>query len=191
MNIVQRDQKVKLSDLLPDFEVLKVGLGWKVDASGEEFDLDASAFMLTHDNQVRNKKDFVFYNNLSDISGVLQHSGDNVTGGEGDCEQITVNMKAVPPEIGHITFVVTIHKALERQQTFGRVNDAYIRVVDAKTGKEILRYNLEKEFYSATSVVIADIAKYNNEWYFDAVGVPFSGGLEAIANDFDLDLTKK
>lgn len=190
MSIVQRDQKVKLSDLLPNYDVLKIGLGWKVD-SGENFDLDASAFMLTHTNEVRNKKDFVFYNNLSDISGVLQHSGDNLTGGEGDCEQITVNMKSVPPEIGHITFVVTIFEALERQQTFGRVDEAYIRVVDAKTDKEILRYNLEKEFYSATSVVIADIVKFNNEWYFDAVGVPFSGGLQAIANDFDLDLTKK
>ena len=82
-------------------------------------------------------------------------------------------MKSVPPEIGHITFVVTIFEALERQQTFGRVDEAYIRVVDAKTDKEILRYNLEKEFYSATSVVIADIVKFNNEWYFDAVGYLF------------------
>lgn len=192
MSMVQRDQKIKLSDVLPDLNVLKVGLGWKVDESGENFDLDASAFMLDHNNEVRNKKDFVFYNNLSDISGALQHSGDNLTGGDGkeDSEQITVNMKAVPQEIAHITFVVTIFDALERQQTFGRVNDAYIRVVDAKTNKEIIRYNLEKEFYSATSVVIADIAKFNNEWYFDAVGVPFSGGLEAIANDFDLNLAK-
>jgi tellurium resistance protein TerD len=147
--------------------------------------------MLNEQNEVRNKNDFVFYNNLTDVSGILQHSGDNLTGGQGDCEQITVNMNKVPNEIAHITFVVTIFEALERQQTFGRVNEAYIRVVDGKTNNEIVRYNLEKEFYSATSVLIADIVKYNGEWYFDAVGAPFSGGLQAISNDFNLDLVKR
>jgi len=191
MSNIQRNQKIKLKDLLPNYSVLKIGLGWQVDASGENFDLDASAFMLNEQNEVRNKKDFVFYNNLADVSGVLNHSGDSLTGGQGDCEQISVDMNKVPNDIAHITFVVTIHEALERQQTFGRVNDAYIRVVDAASNNEIIRYNLEKEFYSATSVLIADIAKFNGEWYFDAVGVPFSGGLAAISNDFDLDLTKK
>ena len=128
---------------MPNYSVLKIGLGWQVDASGENFDR-MRAFMLNRQNEVRNKKDFVFYNNLADVSGVLNHSGDSLTGGQGDCEQISVDMNKVPNDIAHITFVVTIHEALERQQTFGRVNDAYIRVVDAASNNEIIRYNLEK-----------------------------------------------
>jgi len=190
MSIIVKNQKVKLNDLVPNLTTLKVGLGWKTQ-DGENFDLDASAFMLDTQNEVRNKKDCVFYNNLQDSSGVLQHSGDNLTGGVGDCEQITINMNKVPAEIGHITFVVTIFEGLERQQTFGRVQEAYIRVLDANTNAELVRYSLGQEFFAATSVLIADIVKFNNEWYFDAVGAPFSGGLAAIANDFDLNLVKK
>lgn len=189
MSTIVKNQRVKLTDLAPNLNNIIIGLGWKVNAS-ENFDLDASAFMLDMNNEVRDKKDCVFYNNLKDPSGVMQHSGDNLTGGEGDSEQISVNMNNVPPEIGHITFVVTIFEGLERQQTFGKVEDAYIRVLDSNTGKELVRYSLGQEFYAATSVLIADIVKINNEWFFDAVGAPFSGGLAAIANDFDLNLTK-
>ncbi|MEN8905778.1 MAG: TerD family protein [Clostridiales bacterium] len=189
MGTIIKNQKVKLTDLEPNLTNLKIGLGWKLQ-DGQNIDLDASAFMLDTGNEIRNKKDCVFYNNLQDPSGVLQHSGDNLTGGEGDCEQISVNLSKVPQEIGHITFVVTIFEGLERQQTFGKVQEAYIRVLNANSNNELVRYNLGQEFYAATSVLIADIVKINNEWYFDAVGAPFSGGLAAIANDFELNLKK-
>jgi tellurium resistance protein TerD len=189
MSVINKNQQVKLSELAPNLNLLNIGLGWQI-TENENVDLDASAFMLTTENGIRDRKDCVFYNNLNDPSGVLKHSGDNLTGGEGDCEQITVDMTKVPNNIGHITFVVTIFEGLERQQTFGKVKEAYIRVVDPNSGKELVRYNLGQEFYTATSVLIADIVKVNNEWYFDAVGAPFSGGLAAVANDFDLDLKK-
>ena len=97
----------------------------------------------------------------------------------------------MPPELGHITFVVTIYDAYNRNQTFGKVSDAYIRICDANTNQEIARYNLGEEFFNATSIVFGDVAKFNNEWFFDAVGVAFSGGLEAIAGDFDIDVVKR
>jgi stress response protein SCP2 len=191
MNIMQKDQKFNLSQSIPNLSKLLVGLGWKVNAGGEAFDLDASAFMLTTENTIRDTKDFVYYNNLQDPSGILKHSGDNLQGGQGDCEQILVDLTKMPPELGHITFVVTIYDAYNRNQTFGKVSDAYIRICDANTNQEIARYNLGEEFFNATSIVFGDVAKFNNEWFFDAVGVAFSGGLEAIAGDFDIDVVKR
>ncbi len=191
MNIIQKDQKFNLSQSIPNLSRLLVGLGWKVNSQGATFDLDASAFMLTTENTIRDPKDFVYYNNLEDPSGILKHSGDNLQGGTGDCEQILVDLTKMPPELGHITFVVTIYDAYNRGQTFGMVSDAYIRICDANTQQEIARYNLGQEFANATSIVFGDVAKVNGEWYFDAVGVAFDGGLEAIAGDFDIDVMKR
>jgi len=189
MTILQRNQKMSLTAINPSISKILVGLGWKV-GSGENFDLDASAFMLTPDNQIRDRGDFVYYGNLKDSLGVLKHSGDNVIGGEGDSEQISVDLSKVPDNIGHVTFVVTIHDAINRQQTFGRVQDAYIRIFDINANQEIVRYNLGQEFFTATSVVIGDILRRNGEWIFDAVGAPFSGGIEALGQDFDIRATK-
>lgn len=188
MTLIEKNQKFKLSDYNSNMESLTVGLGWKINSEGENFDLDVAAFMLKTDNSIRDRKDFVYYNNLNDNLGVLTHSGDNVSGGEGDSEQITVNFKNIPDEIGHISFVATIANALEKQLTFGKVQDAYIRVIDKSNNKEIVRYNLGTEFFAATSVLVGDLAKKENEWYFDAVGVAFSGGLHALSQDFDLKL---
>jgi tellurium resistance protein TerD len=188
VNTIYKNQKFKLQ---PNLRKLKVALGWKVNTnSSETFDLDASAFMLDKQNGIRSKKDFVYYKNLKDPSGALEHSGDSLTGGEGDVETIMVDFSKIPKEIGHVTFVVTIYDALAKQQTFGRVKEAYIRVCDAGTNNEIVRYNLAEEFFSATSILVADIVNHDNEWYFDAVGAPFSGGLEAISADFDIDCKK-
>lgn len=186
MTVIQKNQKFKLSEYNPNIENLLVGLGWKTNSEGENFDLDACAFMLKADNSIRDRKDFVYYNNLTDPSGALKHSGDNVSGGEGDSEQIVVDFKKLPDEVGHVSFVVTINKALERQLTFGKVQDAYIRVVESGSNQEIVRYNLGTEFFNATSVLIGDLVKKDNDWYFDAVGVAFSGGLHALSEDFDI-----
>jgi tellurium resistance protein TerD len=183
---IKKDQKVNLTKMMSNSTKLTVGLGWKVNNQGVDFDLDASAFMLNINNEIRDRKDFVYYNNLQDSLGVMKHSGDNLKGGEGDCEQIQINLDKVPEEIGHLTFVVTIHDAINRQQTFGQVSDAYIRIFDTNTNVEYVRYILGEENFYATSVVIGDILRRNNEWYLDAVGVSFSGGLEAIAKDFDI-----
>ena len=183
MTIIEKNHKLKLSA-----DKVLVGLGWQTNVEGENFDLDAFAFLLNEDNTIRDKKDFVYYNNLNDPSGALKHSGDNVSGGEGDSEQITVELKKLPVQTGHVSFVVTIDKALEKQITFGKVKDAYIRVVNADNNQEIVRYNLGQEFFNATSVVIGDLVKKEKEWYFDAVGVAFSGGISALSQDFDLVL---
>jgi len=184
MNIIEKNQKYQISA-----EKVLVGLGWKTNSEGENFDLDAFAFLLNSDNTIRDKKDFVYYNNLTDSSGALKHSGDNVSGGEdGDSEQITVELKKLPQETGHVSFVVTIDKALEKQITFGQVKDAYIRVINADNQDEIVRYNLGQEFFNSTSVVVGDLLKKDDKWFFDAVGVAFSGGIRALSNDFDLVL---
>jgi tellurium resistance protein TerD len=183
---LQKNQKIPLHNVTN----LLVGLGWQTD-SAQTFDLDASAYMLTQNCQIRDRKDFVYYNNLHDNLGILTHSGDNVVGGEGDCEQITVRLDKVPTELAHITFVVTIHDAIARQQTFGQVKNAYIRLCHLDTGEEICRYQLGLEFIHATSIVFGDIVRLDNQWFFDAVGVAFSGGLNAIAQDFDLKLADK
>lgn len=188
MTLIEKNQKFKLSDYNSDMENLTIALGWKINSEGENFDLDVAAFMLKDDNSVRNKKDFVYYNNLTDSLGVMTHSGDNSSGGEGDSEQINVNLKKIPDEIAHISIVATIANALERQLTFGKVQDAYIRLLDKSNNKEIVRYNLGTEFFTATSVLVGDLAKKEGEWYFDAVGVAFSGGLQALSQDFDLQL---
>ena len=192
MRELRKDQQIDLDALYPNLETLIVGLGWKINSVDQDFDLDTSAFMLTHTNGIRSRDDFVYYNNLLDPSGALEHSGDSITGSDsGDAEQIKINIFKIPPEIGHLTFVVTIHDADIRNQTFGQVENAYIRLVEPKSGTELLRYNLGNEFSEARSIVVGDLFRKDNHWSFDAVGVPFSGGLDAISQDFNLRVNKE
>lgn len=186
-----KGQKVDLTKGNPGLSKLLVGLGWDVNKydGGSAFDLDAAAFLLTGSGKVSSDADFVFYGNLKHASGGVEHLGDNLTGeGEGDDEQIKVNLSAVPASVEKIDFTVTIYEAEERRQNFGQVSNAFIRVVDEATGTELIRYDLGEDFSIETAVVVGELYRHNGEWKFNAVGSGFQGGLEALCKNYGVNV---
>ena len=168
---------------------LMVGLGWDVNRydGGSDFDLDACAFILGASGKVRSDDDFIFYNNKKG-SGV-EHMGDNRTGeGEGDDEVINIDLAGVPADVEKISFTVTIHEADTRGQNFGMVENSYIRVCDAASGTELIKYDLGEDFSVETAVVVAELYRHNGEWKFNAIGSGFQGGLEALCSNFGVAL---
>ncbi len=188
---LQKGQKVDLTKGNPGLKKLLIGLGWDVNKydGGHDFDLDAAAFLLGADGKVTADEDFVFYNNLKHKSGAVQHMGDNLTGeGEGDDEEIKVDLSKVPANIDKIDFTVTIYDAEQRKQTFGHVENAYIRVVDDETGKELIRYDLGEDFSIETAVVVGEIYRNKGEWKFNAIGSGWSGGLAALGKNYGVNV---
>ena len=168
---------------------IMVGLGWDVNRydGGADFDLDAAAFMLAGTGKVRSSDDFIFYNQK--VGPGIEHMGDNRTGeGEGDDEVINVDLNAIPADIERISFTVTIDQAEARKQNFGMVENSYIRVVDAASGTELIRYDLGEDFSVETAVVVADLYRHGGEWKFNAIGSGFSGGLAALCANFGVDI---
>lgn len=166
-----------------------VGLGWDTNRydGGEMFDLDAAAFMLGANGKVRTDSDFIFYNNKNG-QGVT-HTGDNRTGeGEGDDEQIIVELNQVPADVNKISFTVTIDEADKRNQSFGSVENAYARLVDANTGTELVRCDLTEDFSVETAIVVVELYRHNGEWKFGAVESGFAGGLAALCRNFGVDI---
>ena len=187
---LKKGQKIDLTKGNPGLRSLTIGLGWDVNRydSGAEFDLDASAFLLGGNGRVTRDADFIFYGNPEHPSGGVKYGGDNRTGeGEGDDEQIFVDLGKVPENIERIDFTVTIYEANERRQNFGQVSNAFVRVVDNASGQELVRYDLEEDFSIETAVVVAEIYRHNGEWKFNAVGSGFQGGLEALCANFGID----
>ena len=188
---LRKGQKVDLTKGNPSLTKILVGLGWNENKydGGFDFDLDAAAFLLGANGKVNSDDDFVFYNNLKHVSGAVEHMGDNLTGaGEGDDEQIKIDLSLVPANVDKIDFTVTIYEADERKQTFGQVSDAYIRVVDDTTGKELIRYDLGEDFSVETAVVVGEIYRNKGEWKFNAIGSGFSGGLAALGRNFGVNV---
>ena len=131
----------------------------------------------------------MFYNQLKHPSGSVEHMGDNLTGeGEGDDEEIRIDLSKVPEKIDKIDFTVTIYDAKERNQTFGQVENAYIRVVDEATGKELIRYDLGEDFSIETAVVVGEIYRKNGEWRFNAIGSGWEGGLAALGKNYGVNV---
>lgn len=179
---LQKGQKISLG-----LEKVNVGLGWDPnEGSGEEFDLDASAFLLGKDKKLPADEFFVFYNNLASPDGAVASSGDDRTGSssDGDDETISVDLTKLDPAVEEIIFTATIHKAEERKQNFGQVRNAYIRIYDATTNEEIAKYDLEEDFSVETGLEVGRIYKKNGEWKFDAMGVGHKGGLEYLVNKY-------
>ena len=170
---LQKGQKVDLTKGNPGLTKVMIGLGWDTNKydGGYDFDLDAAAFLTNESGKVTNDLDFVFYNNLKHQSGAVEHQGDNLTGeGEGDDEQILVDLTKVPQNIAKIAFTVTIHDADVRGQNFGQVSNAFIRVVNDATGVELIRYDLGEEFSIETAVVVGELYCHGQEWKFNAIG---------------------
>ena len=129
---------------------------------------------------------FVFYNNLKSPSGAVEHTGDNLTGdGDGDDEQVLVDLSKIENEVAEICIVVTIHEAVSRNQNFGQVRNSFIRVFDTISGEEILKFELDEDFSIETAVEFGRIYKRNGEWKFEAVGMGMKGGLQDYVNKYN------
>lgn len=185
-----KGQKVSLSKEAPGLAKVIVGLGWDVNQfdTGGQFDLDAAAFMCNAGKKCPTEKEFIFYGNLQHPTGAVQHIGDNLTGdGDGDDEQIVVDLTKLPADITNIAFSVTIHEAETRHQNFGQISSAFIRMVDESTGTELARYDLGEDFSIETAVIFGELYKNNNEWKFNAIGSGYQGGLAAICVQYGID----
>ncbi|MCI9076899.1 MAG: TerD family protein [Dorea sp.] len=188
---LQKGQKVSLTKGNPGLSKVVVGLGWDVNQfdTGGDFDLDASAFLLTDSGRVSRQEDFVFFGNLTHPSGSLTHMGDNRTGeGEGDDEQIKVDLSKVPENLTRIAFTVTIYEPEQRRQNFGQVNNAFIRIYNEVTGEELLRYDLGEDFSIETAAVFGELYKNNGEWKFNAIGSGYQGGLAALCANYGIEV---
>lgn len=188
---LQKGQKVSLTKGNPGLTKVVVGLGWDVNAfdTGGSFDLDAAAFMLTDSGKVSCQNDFIYYGNLTHPSGSVQHQGDNLTGvGDGDDEQIRVDLSKVPANITKIAFTVTIYDAEARHQNFGQVNNAFVRIYNEANGEELLRYDLGEDFSIETAAVFGELYKHGDEWKFNAIGSGYQGGLAALCNNYGIEV---
>lgn len=188
---LQKGQKVSLTKGNPGLKKVVVGLGWDVNQfdTGGDFDLDTAAFLLTDNGKVSRAEDFVFYGNLKHPSGCAEHQGDNLTGaGDGDDEQIKIDLSLVPENITRIAFTVTIYEAEARRQNFGQVNNSFIRIYNEVTGEELLRYDLGEDFSIETAAVFGELYKNNGEWKFNAIGNGYQGGLAALCSSFGVEV---
>lgn len=191
---LQKGQKVNLSKEHAGLSRVLIGLGWdevKQVKSGffapkpKPIDCDASAILLQNGHWC-DKSDLVYFGNLSHKSGAIQHMGDNLTGaGDGDDEQILVELDRVPANYDKIMLVVNIYQAVQRNQHFGLVQNAYIRLVDARNNTEMCRYNLTEDYSGMTAMIFGSVYRHNGEWKFDAMGQGTTDpGLGELASRF-------
>ncbi|HEX5404742.1 MAG TPA: TerD family protein [Pseudonocardiaceae bacterium] len=184
-----KGSNVSLTKAAPGLAAVTVGLGWdERTTSGEEFDLDASAIVLGADGNALSDKHFVFFNNLASPDGSVEHTGDNLTGGgDGDDEQIKVDLAAIPADVDKVVFPVSIYDAESRNQAFGQVRNAFIRVVNQQDGSELTRYDLSEDASTETAMIFGELYRNGGEWKFRAVGQGYANGLAGIAKDFGIN----
>ncbi len=190
---LQKGQKVSLTKDNAGLSKVVIGLGWdeaprKKSLFGpkpEPIDCDASAIMLQNGKLMR-KQDLVYFGNLRHQSGSVQHMGDNLTGaGDGDDEQIVVDLSSVPSEFDRIVIVVNIYQAVQRKQHFGMIQNAFCRLVDARTNTELCKYNLTEDYSGMTALIFGEVYRNNGEWKFNAMGQGTTDpGLGELANRY-------
>lgn len=181
---------VSLSKEAPGLTNVVVGVGWDVRATtGADFDLDASALVIGTNGKVLSDRHFVFFNNLTSPDGTVEHTGDNLTGeGEGDDEQVKVNLAAMSPDVDKIIFPVTIYDADARRQSFGQVANAFIRVVNADGDREITRFDLSEDASTETAMIFGELYRHQGDWKFRAIGQGYASGLHGIAKDYGVNV---
>ena len=199
---LQKGQKVNLKK--SDGQALsriRIGLGWDpvkqkkgglfgsiFGGSAPDIDCDASV-IVCKGGRLSGKDDVVYFGNLKHSSGAIVHTGDNLTGeGEGDDEQILVDLTAVPQDYDKLVFVVNIYDCESRKQDFGMIANAFIRICDERTGEEFCRYNLSESYAGMTAMIFGEIYRYNGEWKFNAVGAGYQGGLEALCRAYGVNV---
>ncbi|MBI6478136.1 TerD family protein [Proteus mirabilis] len=180
---------VSLSKAAPTMKNVLVGLGWDTRSTdGQDFDLDASAFLLAANGKVRSDADFIFYNNLRSADGSVVHTGDNRTGeGDGDDEALKIKLDTIPSDVEKIIFVVTIHEAQARRQSFGQVSGAFIRLVNDDNQIEVARYDLTEDASTETAMLFGELYRHNGEWKFRAVGQGYAGGLGSVCAQYGIN----
>lgn len=194
---LSKGQNLSLSKVDPGLKIARLGLGWDARSTdGAEFDLDASALLIASNGKVRSNNDFVFYNQMGDVTladernfdparASVMYQGDNRNGeGDGDDEQVVIDLTKIPHDIEKVVLTVSIHEAEARNQTFGQVRNAFIRLVNEDSGNEVVRYDLTEDYSIETALIFAELYKHNGEWKFKAVGQGYRDGLGGIARDF-------
>ncbi|VXB35777.1 tellurium resistance protein [Burkholderia sp. 8Y] len=181
---------VSLSKTAPSLTRILVGLGWEARATdGDDYDLDASAFMVGENGKVRGDEDFIFYNQLDSRCSSVEHTGDNRTGaGAGDDEALKIDLTLVPNHVKRVVVCVTIDEAEARRQNFGQVSGAFMRIVDLDNDVEIARFDLSEDYSTETAMIFGEVYRHNDEWKFKAVGQGFAGGLESLCGQFGVQV---
>ncbi len=178
---LQKNDVLDLTKREPGLTKVTLGAGWDVAQSGQDFDLDISALLLDQNGKVTSAlNQVVFFNNPS-VPGVMS-TGDNRTGaGDGDDEQILIDLTQVSPLMHRIVFVVTIHEAMQRRQTFGMVQNSYVRLLNTAQGeREICRFSLKEDGAAATAIIFAELQRQGSEWQFKAVGEGKTADLNGV-----------
>jgi tellurium resistance protein TerD len=185
-----KGNNLSLTKADPGLERALIGLGWDPrTTSGEAFDLDASALLVGANGKVRSQDDFIFYNQLQSKDGSVVHQGDNRSGvGDGDDEQILIDLSLIAGDVDRVVIVVSIDQADARGQNFGQIRGAYCRVLNQDTDQEVVRYDLSEDAAPETSMIFAEIYRNRAEWKFRAVGQGYATGLHGIATDFGISL---
>jgi tellurium resistance protein TerD len=191
LSMLSKGQEVNLSEIDPGLHRVFVGVGWNAPNESEGFpvDIDLTAFLLKPEGRVRRDTDFIFYNNLETEHGGIKHLGDSTTGdGDGDDERVDVDLEKLGFDIDRIAFCVTIHNAEERQQTFGLVKNAFIRIVNADTGAELAHYDLTEDASSDNGILFGELIRDGVKWKFKAIGQGSAGGLYKISREFGVNV---
>jgi tellurium resistance protein TerD len=181
---------ISLTKAAPGLNAITVGLGWDARTTdGQAFDLDASAIVCGADGRVLSDQHFVFFNNLTTPDGAVQHTGDNTTGeGDGDDEQININLTGIEAGAARIVFPVSIYDGGNTGQSFGQVRNAFIRVVNQADNGELARYDLSEDASTETAMIFGELYRNGDEWKFRAVGQGYTAGLAGIARDFGVNV---
>jgi tellurium resistance protein TerD len=181
---LQKGGRLNLTKKEPALKKIFIGLGWEV-KPGHTLDLDASVFMIGANGKIPQDEYFVFYNNLKSPDGAVQHTGDNRSGvGEGDDEVIMAHLGLLNPIIYEVIMLVTIHDADTRRQNFGLISNAYIRLVDVDSSREIVRYDLGSDFPTSTEVEFGRLKKEDDGWHFVASGIGSTTGLQGYVDRY-------
>ena len=183
---LSKGSNMSLTKEAPGLAAVTVGLGWDARTTdGQPFDLDASAIVVGADGKALSDGHFVFFNQLASSDGSVRHQGDNRTGqGDGDDEKIDVDLAQLPAGAQRVVFSVAIHEADARQQSFGQVRGAFMRVVDRAGGAELGRYDLSEDSATETAMVFGEVYRSGAEWKFRAVGQGYASGLRGIAQEY-------
>lgn len=188
---LKKGQKLSLSKMSPDLRSVNVGLGWELGSGGQSYDLDVEAFMLGQDGRVVGDNWFVFYNQPVSPDGAVRSNGDSRDGrGGGDDEVISVNLDRLAQSVQRIVFVVTINEAKTYGYNFSNVRDAYVRIADADSGRELARFNLTEYYPSVCSMVVGELYRHNGEWKFNPVGDGTADDLLGLCRRYGVNITE-
>lgn len=196
---LQKGQKIDLTKTNPGLANIMVGLGWDPVKGGGGFlkgllgggggaaiDCDASVFMLDANQKLAKNKNLVYFGNLTSPCGSVRHTGDNITGeGDGDDEQIIVDLSKVPADVHRLVFVVNIYDCVKRKQHFGMIRNAFIRIVNGSNGQELCKFNLSEGYNGKTTLIPGEVYRHSGEWKFAAIGEATTDpGLKALSSRY-------